>query len=885
MWSYSSVQFEGNQIIGNIASTISYFYLYDYGLIGRNIFRNNQAASDFTGENAVLSIASNGASVWDIQGNEFTNPASNLEITTFLFSGSNPVDMHVNATSNIFNFEANLTAELIDKKIFDDDEDSSKPEVLFVPFLPANYTPVCEQSCSNQGRCVYPGYCICEEGWGGPACSEPTCQSLNMCSGHGSCIEFDICQCDTDWLGHSCAQANCTAVNHCNGNGFCAMPNVCICATGFMGESCDSCVSNYRKIGESCLECPVCYHGGTCDVCGDKTCCQCPYNRAGDTCLQCQDGYFGSACEPFPYIDWVIPNDAFDEGGSMVRIQGKNFGSINSTITCNFVGVGSVSASFVSSNTVECVTPLAALTSGTLQTALKLFVDGDASFNSVSFAFYGTCPPGQCVNGFCSFGRCQCYFGYRGEACDEGLEAPVLDAPEEPFLIKEGQPFQYQVRLVQGSLPVEWTISGSNIPDSMIIDSATGLLVWDNPAANSNVLSIPVRAQNELAAASEYLRFNVTPSYFVRVSTSTTEMSRPASIIKFAIETVDISNGLPVGRKDAVVWLGKVGSTHKRRFSVKTTSEGSYLYWHLPYGSDAGTFSYGGEHPTYINRTEQGEYLIRAIDVSPYQYFFKDELGENITLQRPFSFAFWGGSYSGIKVETSSVLNLDIGVQLNQNFYHPGATFEMNITLIPSAALNELVEFTLTTDEGLSCRFYMTVDIRERLPKFLAAPGVIEVKVAQNGTAVFREVSLSNIGSRASGLIEVILPNQPILRSISGSMLPGLDVEESRSVSLEFRSTANMNVGDYFYGTMVFKSGKVGTKVDYRATVVSTVPASLTVITQNEASYFAEGLPNLANATVRVQNLVKGTSVTASSGPNGTVEFSDLTEGPYEISK
>ena len=126
--------------------------------------------------------------------------------------------MDVNATSNLFSSSSNTTSE-IDGRIFDDDEDASKPEVIFEPFLLSNIPIECPDDCSGVGTCVFPGYCICEEGWAGDACSDATCQALDFCSGHGSCVGYNTCNCDEGWLDATCNRAECIERLNCNGNG------------------------------------------------------------------------------------------------------------------------------------------------------------------------------------------------------------------------------------------------------------------------------------------------------------------------------------------------------------------------------------------------------------------------------------------------------------------------------------------------------------------------------------------------------------------------------------------------------------------------------------------------------------------------------------------
>ena len=133
------------------------------------------------------------------------------------------------------------------------------------------------------------------------------------------------------------------------------------------------------------------------------------------------------------------------------------------------------------------------------------------------------------------------------------------------------------------------------------------------------------------------------------------------------------------------------------------------------------------------------------------------------------------------------------------------------------------------------------------------------------------ELSIKTSSSRILGVqqvnpLTILLPDQPIVRSISGDVIPGLEVDEMRTVTLAFVANPDMDLGQFFFGTIVFSTDGISTTLSYKATVVSTVPASLTVITENEATYFGEGNPNLANVLVSVRSLSTGESYTLDSG-------------------
>ena len=177
-----------------------------------NIFRDNRAGLSTSGQDGVLSIGSNGAAKWEIHGNEFANPSSLYEITLFEYFGNSPSQTHVNGTNNLFGFQPNPSETDVSQAIWDATDDASLPVFNFIPFLTSDYEITCDSNCTGRGSCTFPGYCICEPGWGGGNCASPTCQNIGFCSGHGSCVGFDDCDCEQGWLGQSCSMADCSEV-------------------------------------------------------------------------------------------------------------------------------------------------------------------------------------------------------------------------------------------------------------------------------------------------------------------------------------------------------------------------------------------------------------------------------------------------------------------------------------------------------------------------------------------------------------------------------------------------------------------------------------------------------------------------------------------------
>ena len=156
-----------------------------------NIFRDNSIPASTSGSSAVLVMmgsflsaddtSQHDSKIFDIHSNEFHNPFSLYEMSTAQIDANS--SFKINATNNYFTVssEANASASVIDDRLFDDDEAES-PEILFKPYSTKNMTLFCPLNCPENAICVFPGVCICKDGWSGSSCDILTCATLGFCS-------------------------------------------------------------------------------------------------------------------------------------------------------------------------------------------------------------------------------------------------------------------------------------------------------------------------------------------------------------------------------------------------------------------------------------------------------------------------------------------------------------------------------------------------------------------------------------------------------------------------------------------------------------------------------------------------------------------------------
>ncbi|KAL3097930.1 hypothetical protein niasHS_000665 [Heterodera schachtii] len=116
----------------------------------------------------------------------------------------------------------------------------------------------------------------CLPGWGGTRCLQPICEQ--KCTNGGRCVRPNHCECLSGWTGERCDQ--CIPKKGCQ-NGFCTdeQPGSCVCLPNWTGSNCDVLVNK-------CLQKP-CKNGGLCTTDGangDFFRCICPAGFTGRDC-------------------------------------------------------------------------------------------------------------------------------------------------------------------------------------------------------------------------------------------------------------------------------------------------------------------------------------------------------------------------------------------------------------------------------------------------------------------------------------------------------------------------------------------------------------------------------------------------------------------------
>ncbi|KAM3659883.1 tenascin isoform 2-T2 [Ammospiza maritima maritima] len=247
---------------------------------------------------------------------------------------------------------------------------------------------LCPQGCGAHGRCVG-GQCLCHEGFVGDDCSVPLCP--HNCHGRGHCVDSE-CVCDEGYTGEDCSELICP--NDCFDRGRC-VNGTCFCEEGFTGEDCgeltcpNDCHGNGRCENGLC----VCHEGFMGDDCSERRCPNDCHNRGrcvGGRCV-CHEGYLGEDCG-----ELRCPNDCHNRGrcvgGRCVCHEGfigEDCGELRCPNDCHNRG---------RCENGQCV-------------CHEVFIGDDCG--------QLRCPNDCHSRGLCVNGQCVCDEGYTGEDCGE----------------------------------------------------------------------------------------------------------------------------------------------------------------------------------------------------------------------------------------------------------------------------------------------------------------------------------------------------------------------------------------------------------------------------------------------------------------------------------
>lgn len=215
-------------------------------------------------------------------------------------------------------------------------------------------------------------------------------------------------------------------------------------------------------------------------------------------------------------------------------------------------------------------------------------------------------------------------------------------------------------------------------------------------------------------------------------------------------------------------------------------------------------------------------------------------------------------------------------------------------TLLPGRSTSMVVEFNITQPAEIALAAAISpsnfdllapviarFDVVSRTPLLRATVSSLRADAERGGQTIV-SFNTTNRGTAPTGPLTIALPPSEILTIAVPMELPSLALGETTSISLALTPPPDAPVGT-LSGTLNIGYGDdqvFGLRYSFR--IVSQHLADLTVVVEDEFSFFAEGKPKVAGAVVRVTNSA-GFRATLTTDESGIVTFQNLREGTYRI--
>jgi hypothetical protein len=210
-------------------------------------------------------------------------------------------------------------------------------------------------------------------------------------------------------------------------------------------------------------------------------------------------------------------------------------------------------------------------------------------------------------------------------------------------------------------------------------------------------------------------------------------------------------------------------------------------------------------------------------------------------------------------------------------------TLNLNVTLrAPVGDSFGAVQLKVRTAEGLAQDVYLGVSVEPLRPRLMAVPGTLSETMVVGGQRIV-EFDVVNLGGRASGPMDVFLPVVPWMTVATPQPMASLEPGASNRVSLVLLPPADLPLGAY-NGTLAVNGAATGISVPFAFRAISEAKGDLRIEAVTEFTYYAEGAPRLAGASVTVRDSVSQVTVaTGTTGEDGFWTASGLYEGHYDI--
>ena len=509
---------------------------------------------------------------------------------------------------------------------------------------------------------------------------------------------------------------------------------------------------------------------------------------------------------------------------------------------------------------------------------------------------FDLCPPYACgrnesvPRGICSFGECQCNTPWFGEDCSVLIYEPIL-GPVNNSVLQEAQPYVIDLLLVQGTPPLSWVLIEG--PPHLQLDQYTGQVNWARVEAGNH--SVSVRVENQVGYAEVTWTLQVLPGYSAilnQVFPTLYPYAMPI-VLTGNVEYVEDNLVREFLAGIVPVSIDIVSNGAARTLRTFTTTDGNFSVVFYPAIREYGSYQAGSRHSSVSEATTQTSWGILGLSSMPTSLHLTgeavsefDKTYHNVTIVCNDGPAALSGIRVTPSLTQSDILQIEVltnGLPSNGIFEPVGKLF-IDIAIMATKPLRGSFTILVESAEGTSLLIVVSFQIQPILPTFLIQPSSINSRIIRGRSRVF-EFNITNTGRTVANNVQPLLPNTEFISFVSFGNGSGLDLSrgESAVLSILIQTPDDQQLGE-ISASIAIISTQVSATIPIRLTVSSNVLMNLTIVVEDEFTYFASGQPLVDNAVITLINYQRNVRITMTTErDNGSATFFDIYEDRYEV--
>ena len=353
--------------------------------------------------------------------------------------------------------------------------------------------------------------------------------------------------------------------------------------------------------------------------------------------------------------------------------------------------------------------------------------------------------------------------------------------------------------------------------------------------------------------------------------------------------------GLHAGMVPVFIDITRNGVT--RTIETLTYTNTTFSAVFVPATMELGFYQAGSRHPGITESTPETDWQFLGLRAAPSRVLLAgevidefDETFHNATTVYNEGTAVVSELTATPLLPNTGLIEADVrlqGLSINGSL-QPGDHVTVDVTLTTSQALTGLFKIALNSTQGTLLEIIVYFEIESAMPSFLILPSSLHARITPGISRVF-EFNVTNVGMTSFGAVQALLPNTDFISLISfgipqdNNQTLRVGSGESTTLSILVQVPESQQLGDIIASVLML-SLQVSAFIPIRLTVSSNLLMNLTVIVEDEFTYFASGEPLVNDAAITMINYQRGIRITLTTETsNGTVTFINIHEDRYEM--